>query len=456
MSTSADEAPSQGRSPLQIAFISITGTSIEWYDFFLYAIAAALIFPAAFFPSQEPLTGTLLSFGTFTVAFIARPFGAIIFGHFGDKVGRKGTLVTAMSLMGVATAAIGLLPTYGSIGIAAPVLLVVLRILQGLALGGQWGGAMLIATENAPRNKRGLYGSFAQIGNPVGLSAANGLFLIFSSVLAPEQLQAWGWRIPFLLSLLLIGVAIYAQTQLEETSAFKQVKETHTETRLPIVSLLRTYPRQIMLATGAIICASTVAFIMVAYILSYGAQVLDIATPTLLLIVTLAALTWIPELLFFAALSDRLGRRKVFLAGAALLGLWAFPLFWLIDTGSPMLIFLGIVVGSVFHNMMYGPQAALTSELFGTRVRYSGASLGYQLAVMLGGGLAPTIATALFAITGTSASISAYMVVVCLISVVSIFLIAETYRVDIEEMGEPESLDQKSLTQEHKSTESAE
>ena len=416
----------------------MAGTSIEWYDFFLYAIAAALIFPAVFFPNAEPLTGTLLSFSTFTVAFIVRPLGAVLFGHFGDRVSRKSTLVTAMLLMGVATAAIGLLPTYDSIGVTAPILLVVLRILQGIALGGQWGGAMLIATENAPRNKRGLYGSFAQIGNPVGLVAANGLFLIFSSVLAPEQLQAWGWRIPFLLSLLLIGVAIYAQTRLEETSTFEHVKETHTETRLPIVNLLRNYPRQIVLATGALICASTVAYIMVAYILSYGAQVLGIATPTLLLIVTLAALTWILELPIFAALSDRVGRRKVVLAGATLLGLWAFPFFWLINTGNPMLIFLGIVVGSVFHNMVYGPQAALMSELFGTRVRYSGASLGYQLAVILGGGLAPTIATALLATTGTSASISAYMAVVCLISVFCIFLIAETYQTDIREMSEQE------------------
>lgn len=430
----AAEPTVHGRSLTKVAATSLVATSIEWYDFFLYGTAAALIFPALFFPQATPLMGTFLAFGTFGVGFVARPVGGAIFGQLGDRIGRKRTLMIALLLMGLASVLIGLLPSYATIGIAAPVVLTLLRFCQGLAVGGQWGGAMLLVTENAPANRRGFYSSFAQLGIPIGLISANLVFLGVTAAVSPEALTAWAWRVPFLASVVLIGIALYVGLRLEETIAFEHVKERRVETRrLPILDVFRLHPKEIALAAGAMTAITGTYYVMTAYILAYGTQQVGASRTTMLLAVLASSVVTVPALMYFASLSDRIGRRGIFMWGALLTGLWGFPAFWLINTGSATLILVGLTVYQVFFSMMYGPQAALFAEMFGTRIRYSGASMGYQLGGMLGGALAPIIATSLFAATGTSVSIAAYMAVVCIIGLVSVFLATETYQRDIIE-----------------------
>ena len=413
-------------SILGIALISLSGSSIEWYDFFIYGNAAALVFPTLFFPKFDPLVGTLLSFATFGVAFIARPIGGIYFGNLGDKIGRKKTLVIALVLMGIATTLIGLLPPYSALRSLAPVILVILRFCQGLAIGGLWGGAVLIATENSPPNRRGFYGCFAQLGVPVGVILANVLFLIVASAASPAGFLAWGWRIPFLLSILLIGVGLYVQLRLEETVAFEHVKETHHEARVPVLDALRKYPKVIALAAGAFIVVNGTFYILIAYVLAYGKEI-GVAETTLLSAVLVSSIVAIAALLSSAALSDHVGRRKVYLAGALLSGLWAAPLFLLLNTKAAILIFVAIAVGQIFLSMMYGPQAAFFSELFTPEMRYSGASLGYQIGAVFGGGFAPIIASALFAAYKSWVPLAIYVAVMAVISLVSVYLLSETY-----------------------------
>ncbi len=435
-----DGTPVQGRSIRKAALASLAATSIEWYDFFIFGTAAALVFPALFFPEATPTLGILLSFSTFGIGFVARPVGGAFFGQLGDRIGRKPTLVIALVLMGVASTLIGLLPTFSTIGVLAPILLVVLRFAQGLAIGGQWGGAMLLVTENAPRNQRGLYSSFAQLGIPIGLIIANVVFLIIVAAFPEAAFAAWGWRLPFLLSVILIGVALYVSLRLEDTVAFERVRESHTEARRPILDVFRTYPKEIALAAGAMAAITGTYYVMTTYIISYGTETLGASRSAMLTGVLLSSVVTIPALVFFAWLSDRLGRRIVFMTGAALTGLWSFVAFFLIDTGTTALIWIALAVYQLFFSMMYGPQGALFAEMFGTRVRYSGASLGYQLGGMFGGALAPIIAGALFAATGTSVSISVYMALICLIGLVSVFLVTETYQKDLnaDEAGERE------------------
>jgi MHS family shikimate/dehydroshikimate transporter-like MFS transporter len=433
MNTVSEAAPTQRRSILKIALTSLSATSIEWYDFFLYGTAAALVFPELFFPEASPTIGTLLAFSTFGVGFVGRPLGGILFGHLGDRIGRKRTLVAVLMTMGVASTLIGLMPTYASIGLLAAILLTVLRFVQGLAIGGQWGGALLLVTESAPRNLRGFYSSFAQVGVAFGLVLGNVVLLAVAAVVSDEAFTAWGWRVPFLLSLVLIGIALYVALRLEETVAFERVQETHTEARLPVLDVFRTYPKQVMLAAGAMVGITGTYYVMTTYVTSYGPGVLGISRSAILTGVLVSAIFSIPALMFFAWLSDRWGRRGIYMLGAVLTGAWSFPAFWLIDTASMLPILVALVVYQIVFSMMYGPQGALFSEMFGTRVRYSGASIGYQIGGMLGGALAPIIATALFAATGGSGSIAAYMAVVCAISLVSVFLTTETYQTDIEE-----------------------
>lgn len=433
MSATNVEAPRQEKSILQISLLSMAGTTIEYYDFLVYGLAAALVFPALFFPESDPIVGTIAAFSTFTVGFVARLVGGAVFGHIGDKIGRKRALVIALVLMGAATTLIGLLPTYATIGVAAPVILVALRFLQGLALGGQWSGAVLIATESAPPNRRGFYGSFAMAGIGASLIIANGVFLVLFALISPEQFAAWGWRVPFLLSVVLIGIAFFMQSRLEETVAFQRVKEASAEARMPLVEVLTTYPKQVVLAGGTILATGVVFYIYAAYVVSYATTVTGISRSAMLLGVILAGAIMAAALLAFSALSDRVGRRKVCMMGAALSGVWAFPVFWLIDTGSVTLTWIAVALGLFFLAPLYGPQGALLSEMFGTRVRYSGASVGYQLGSVLGSGLAPVVAAALFAATGTSLSISVYVAAMCAISFVSLFLVSETARQDIRE-----------------------
>ena len=429
------------RSMRTVAMTALGGTSIEWYDFFIYGTAAALVFPTLFFSEDMPRYVSLLaSFSTFAVGFLARPVGGVVFGHFGDRVGRKAALVTALMMMGVATTLIGLLPSYAQIGPLAPVLLIFLRFVQGLAVGGQWGGAMLLVTENAPSNQRGFYGAFAQCGAPAGLVLANLAFLAVSGSLSDEAFMDWGWRVPFISSVLLIGLSLYVQLKLEDTEAFKELAEasqpTEAKPRSPVLKALTTYPREIALAAGSFLGVQVTFYICVAFIISYGTdpEGLNIARSDMLTAVLISTLFAIPANFFFGAWSDRHGRRGIYKLGAILTGLWAFVMFAMIDTGNWYLITAGLAISHIFISMMYGPQAALLSELFSTEVRYSGASLGYQLGAILGGGFAPIIATTLLLIFGSSMWVAAYIALANVLTWFAIHALKETDNRDLDKV----------------------
>jgi metabolite-proton symporter len=417
----------------KVVVASFIGTTIEWYDFFIYTTAAALVLPQLFFPSFEPLAGTLASFATYAVGFLARPLGGVIFGHYGDKIGRKAMLVTTLLIMGIATFLVGLLPTYETIGIWAPILLVVLRLLQGLGLGGEWGGAVLMAVEHSPDDKRGLNGSWPQMGVPAGLVLGTGAFAAVSAI-SGDAFVTWGWRVPFLLSILLIALGLYIRLAIYESPAFSRVRESGTEARMPIVDVFRTYPKNVLLAVGSRIGIDVVFYIFAVYVLTYVSTNLGLPRNLGLIAISIAALIEIFTIPAFASLSDKVGRRPVLITGAAFLGLWIFPFFWLLDTRSASLIILAVIVGlSIGHAAVYGTQASFYAELFGTRVRYSGASLGYQLAGIFGGALAPIVATALYAATGGPGLIGVYVAVLCILSIVCVYLADETFRRDIYE-----------------------
>ena len=438
---------SHSKSMRKVALTALAGTSVEWYDFFLYATAAALVFPVAFFPESTPTMGLILSFGTFAFGFIARPLGGIIFGHWGDKVGRKRTLVIALVLMGTASTLIGLLPTYAMIGITAPILLSILRFAQGLAIGGQWGGAMLLVTESAPDNQRGHYGAYAQAGAPVGVILANLAFILISSTVSEEFFMTWGWRIPFLASVVLIAISMYVQLNMEDTEAFRELEERKDkldlgsgkrlgEERSPILEAMERYPRQILLAAGAFLSVQVTFYILIGFVLAYGSDPDGAAMTreTLLLAVLIGSAVQIAAQFVAAGYSDRHGRRGIFMLGAALLGLWGFVLFPLIDTGSFWLTVIGITGGLVFVGMMYGPQAAFYTELFSTEVRYSGASLGYQLGAIIGGAFAPTIATALWQESTIGIlGVSIYIACAAIATILSVTFLTETFESSLQD-----------------------
>ena len=428
--------PHDGKQSMRkVALTSLAGTSIEWYDFFLYGTAAAVVFPKAFFPQDLPaMVLLIISFSTFAVGFIARPVGGLIFGHFGDRIGRKHTLVVALMMMGTATTLIGLLPTYATIGVAAPLLLVLLRFIQGLAIGGQWGGAMLLVTESAPADKRGWYGAYAQAGAPVGVILANLAFIGVSMNMSDEAFMAWGWRLPFIASIALIMVSLYVQLRLEDTEAFKTLQAAQASgdqavqiTRSPVIEALRRYPRRIGLAAGAFLSVQVTFYILIAFAVAYGlnSSTVDLTRDQMLTAVLIASAVMVPTQFYFSGLSDRVGRKKIYRAGALLTGLWGFALFPMIDTGSLFLIIVGITLGLVFVGMQYGPQAAYFTELFSTEVRYSGASLGYQIGAILGGALAPTIAVLLWNELGIM-FVSVYILIAALLTLGSLWALEET------------------------------
>ena len=424
----------------QVVVASFIGTTIEWYDFFLYGTAAALIFGRLFFPYADPLLGTLAAFGTYGVGFVARPLGGLVFGHFGDRIGRKTMLVISLLMMGLATFLIGLVPTYESIGIWAAVLLVVLRLIQGFGVGGEWGGAVLLAVEHAPRGRRGFFGSWAQMGVPMGLLLSTVVFDLFVARLPEEQFLSWGWRAPFLVSIVLVAVGLFVRLKIMETPAFRQVQETHTEARMPIVDVVRQHPKNVLLAMGMRMAENGIFYVLTVFVLTYITQQLGLPRSTALTGVIIAAIISLFSTPAFGILSDRLGRRRVYLFGAVFSLLFSFPFFWLLDTKTSVVIWLAIVVGLVLgHDPMYGPQAAYFSELFGTRLRYSGASIGYQLASVLAGALSPIIATSLLAWADHFWPVAAYTAVLSLITVVSTYLASETFQEDITKESSPKS-----------------
>ena len=425
----------QQQNMRRVALTSLAGTSIEWYDFFLYATAAAVIFPIAFFPQEDPTTALLISFSSLAVGFLARPLGGIVFGHFGDRIGRKRTLVVALMMMGVTTTLIGFLPTYASIGVAAPILLVLLRFVQGLAIGGQWGGAMLLVTESAPADQRGWYGAYAQAGAPLGVVLANLAFIGVSSSMSDEAFMDWGWRLPFIASIVLIGISMYIQLKIEDTEAFRSLsdaqaakdKPAETVKRSPVIEAIRKYPKRIMLAAGAFLSVQVTFYILIAFVISYGMQSPDLmlSKDLMLTAVLVAAAIMVPTQFYFSGLSDKIGRKNVYRWGAILTGAWGFALFPLIDTGNPLFICLAITMGLLFLGMQYGPQAAYFTELFSTEVRYSGASLGYQLGAIIGGALAPTIAVLLWDSFGIF-YVSVYIAIAALLTLWSLSHLEET------------------------------
>jgi metabolite-proton symporter len=424
----AAEAPSSVR---KVIVASLIGTSLEWYDFFIYGTAAALVFNQLFFPTFEPLVGTLLAFTTYAVGFVARPLGGLVFGHYGDRIGRKNVLVVTLLLMGIATFAIGLMPTYATIGVWAPILLVSLRFLQGLGLGGEWGGAVLMTLESGGANRRGLNASWPQVGVPIGLLLANGILALMGALTDEPAFLSWGWRVPFLLSGLLVLVGLWIRMTIAESPLFREVEESHTKAGAPIMEVLRRYPKQVLLAIGARVGVDVAFYTFVLFITTYVATYLKLPRNYALNAVLIAAAVQVALIPFFGSLSDRFARRPVYLAGAIGAAVWVFVFFALLDTGQFWLIVLATVVALVFHAAMYGPQAAFISEMFPTKVRYTGASMGYQLAGIIGGALAPIISVALLDRFGTSIAVSVYALAMLLVTIICVLIAPETSKIDL-------------------------
>ncbi len=423
------------RAPIHAALASLVGTVVEWYDFFIYSTAAALVFGHLFFPQASPTAGLMASFATFAVGYLARPLGGVIFGHFGDRVGRKKTLVTTLSMMGGATFLIGVLPTYNTIGVWAPALLVVLRFIQGLGLGGEWGGAVLLAVEHAPPGKRGLNGSFPQVGAPIGLLLATGTYALLG-FLPEDDFTAWGWRLPFLFSVVLIVVGLLIRARIAETPSFQRVKQEDAVARMPIMEVLRTQRKEVLQALGMRWAENISFYIFATLLISFATKGVGFSRTTALVAVTIAGAYGIFALPFFAALSDRIGRRKVYIAGAVGVAVAIFPFFWLVQTGNTSLLFLAAVLMATPWAAMYGPQAGFFAEMFSARHRYSGMSLGSQLASTFAGGPTPLIATALMAAaSGSPWPVCVYVIATAIVTLFAAASTRETYQDDHEFHG---------------------
>ncbi|MGW2344083.1 MFS transporter [Streptomyces sp. NPDC001661] len=425
---SAEAEPAQAPEPeslRRVAVASFIGTAIEFYDFYVYGTAAALVLNAAFFPNLTPINATLASFSTYAVAFAARPIGSLIFGHFGDRIGRKSVLVASLLLMGLSTAFVGLLPGYGTLGLWAPILLVLLRFLQGVGLGGEWGGAALLAVEHAPRGKRGLFAAFPQLGPSVGFFAATGIFWLLSESLSDEAFKSWGWRIPFLLSFLLVAVGLFVRLKISETPVFAKVMAEQEASRAPALEVFKRHPKEILLGAGGMIIAYGLFYTATTYCLAYGTTTLGVPRSTMLAVslvacLFLAAGTWLA-----ATRSDAGGRRKMVLIGSCLAIVWGLALFPLMDTEKPVLIALALGGALFCMGVVYGPMGAYLPELFGAKVRYSGASFAYNLGGVLGGAVSPLIATRLQSALGSS-SVGWYVSAMAVVSLLCVLALPET------------------------------
>lgn len=412
---------------------SVIGTAVEWYDFLLYGTAAALLFNRLFFPAFDPLVGAIAALASFAAGFIARPLGGAIFGHFGDKLGRKAMLIVTMLMMGGATFLIGILPTYQQIGVWAPIMLVALRVIQGIGLGGEWGGAALMVIEHAPRGRRGWYGGIVQVGFPLGIVTSTAAFAIVSR-LPDAQFMAWGWRVPFMISIVLVLVGLVIRLRVTESPEFLRAMEREPKVAIPFVEVLRSYKRSLVISIGLKISEVAWVYVLSVFVVMYGAQVVGIPRTVMLNGVLVAAALEFFTVPLAGRLSDRVGRRPLYFFGAFCTIVASFPLFWLVRTGDHFVVVVTMAACmSLGHAMLFGPQAAFVPELFGTRVRYSGASLGVQIAAALGGGLTPMAATWLLAKTGHIEAVAALMSVLGLITLIATCAARETFREDLSE-----------------------
>lgn len=424
----AHSSPNMGR----LAAASSVGTTLEWYDFTIYNLMAALVFNAVFFPSFDPLTGTILAFSTYAVGYISRPLGGFVFGHLGDKLGRRFVLAATLMMMGVATGLIGFLPGYASWGIWSPVLLVTLRFLQGAAIGGEWAGAVLLSMEHGSQHQRGRNASFAQVGPSCGTLLGTGFITLLTLFLSPEDFQSWGWRIPFLASVVLVAFGLWLRWNVEETPVFLALEAHHEKVKAPLKEVFTHHWRRLLMAGGSRIGSDVLYALVVVFTLTYVTTVLHLSRPLALTATMLGAACNAIAVPFFGGLSDRIGRRPVYITGALLAIVWAYVFFVLMGSAQPFQICLAVVVGLIIHAMMYGPQAAFVTEQFPTRVRYAGSSLAYTLTGILGGGFAPLIITTLYKSYGSTLAISLYVTGALCVTLTAVFLARETANAPLE------------------------
>ena len=421
------------RMRTRAALAATIGTTIEWYDFSLYGTATGLVFASLFFPHENPLVSTLNAFGIYAVGFVARPIGAAIFGHFGDRIGRKSTLIATLMLMGVATVLVGVVPSYSSIGIWGAIILTALRFIQGVGVGGEWGGSVLMSMEwSRGASGRGLAASWPQMGVPAGLFTANLAVLLFSALSGPEFLT-WGWRIPFLLSAVLIGVGLWIRLGVEESPTFQRLASENRIEKTPALTVVRRYPREIILSALLRMGEQAPFYIFTAFVFSYGVGTLKLSRDLLLTAVMAASVLSLVTVPLAGHLSDRFGRRRIYILGAVLTGIYGFAYVGLLNTMSPMLVFIAVVLSLIPHDLMYGPQAALIAECFPGRLRYSGASIGYQLASVIAGGPAPLIVAWLLAQYHSGWVIAVFISLCCVISVVATALLPDNTNREIPE-----------------------
>jgi metabolite-proton symporter len=419
---------------LRRAVVAATvGTTIEWYDFFLYGTAAGLVFGKLYFPNSDPLAATLSAFAIYAIGFVARPVGAAIFGHYGDRIGRKATLIATLLLMGIGTFLVAFVPTYASIGIWGAIILTLLRILQGIGVGGEWGGSILISMEwSRTHGSRGLIASWPQFGVPCGLFLSN-LAVLAISQMSGDQFITWGWRIPFLLSFFLVGIGLWIRLGILETPVFQRLVEQKKIERTPIIEVFKKHPKQILLSALLRMAEQAPFYIFTAFIFAYGVGTLKMPRQFILTAVLVASCVSFVSIPLFGHISDRIGRRKMYLIGAATVGVFGFLYFGMVDTAAPLAVFAAIVLSLIPHDMMYGPQAALIAESFTPRLRYSGASLGYQLASVIAGGPAPLIATWLFATYHSGYAIAVFIAFCAAVSLISASFMPDYTNKDISE-----------------------